>query len=267
MASPTRPDSSLQDATPAKQALESHEQALPWTWLEDKRHDDGDSFDRFCRLTREEKDRLMAWAVASTIKPQTDGSAPRTREYELAGAAAAVDIRRYWTPTATNYWGRTTKAHMVAVLGELTGGHGDHYAPMRKDALVATLERLFNNGDSAVSDAAKAAATRSYRPAWRSRQPPKHHRSVSSRLRRATRQPPAPTDLRIAITRVRPDPAVPSSFRSQIQKNRITDVLLLLRHRLHAPQLLLTWTAALMVVQEQARPGAVTSHRRIAVDT
>ncbi|MBK8209222.1 MAG: ParB/RepB/Spo0J family partition protein [Rhodospirillales bacterium] len=156
---PTRPESSRQDMTPAKQALAEHEQTLAWSWLEDA--GDDDAFVRFRALPRADKDRLMAWATAQLLRPQTSDH-PRTREFELAGGMAGTDVRKYWTPDAANYWGRTTRAHMLAVLDEL-GGNSRLHAPLRKDALVAIMDRLFNGADAVVSQAAKDAA-RSWLP-------------------------------------------------------------------------------------------------------
>ena len=47
---------------------------------------------------------------------------------------------------------------MLEVLDELTLGQARGYGTLRKDALVALLDRLFNRSEDAISVRAKAAA-------------------------------------------------------------------------------------------------------------
>ena len=61
---PTNPKSSLDDTPTAMQAMVHCKDSLNWTWLDDDGAVGPDAFTCFCTIARDDKDRLMAWAVA-----------------------------------------------------------------------------------------------------------------------------------------------------------------------------------------------------------
>ena len=70
-----------------------------------------EGFAALAALPTEEKQRLFAWCIAATLKPQLAIEDRADPVIEAAGRRLNVGFEDYWRPTAANYWGRVKKAH------------------------------------------------------------------------------------------------------------------------------------------------------------
>ena len=162
---------------------------------------------RFRRCQFEAKQRLFAWCIASTLKPQLAIEDRADPVIEAAGRRLAISFADYWRPTAANYWGRAKKAHGLAIGREILGDRWarDH-ADDKKPVLAAALETAFDlNKSSAL------------------------HRSRPSRARHRRRVAPARHGLwrRSRLHRRRSDPR-DTTRRTSLRRNRR-------RHRVGGP--------------------------------
>src|SRR5262249_4187766 len=115
--------------------------AFDWFNLDEPDH----SFAALAALPLEEKQRLFAWCVAATLKPQLAIEGRANPVIEAAGRRLGVGFEDYWRPTAANYWGRVKKAHGLAIGREILGERWarDH-ADDKKPVLAAVLETAFD---------------------------------------------------------------------------------------------------------------------------
>jgi ParB family chromosome partitioning protein len=138
------PRSSLNDltSTPADQLIESHGIALDLDWL---KLPPAQGFAVLVALPAEAKQRLFAWCIASTIKPQLAIEDRADPVLEAAGRRLAMPSADYWRPTAANYWGRAKKAHSLAIGKEILGDRwAREHADDKKPVLAAALEIAFD---------------------------------------------------------------------------------------------------------------------------
>jgi ParB family chromosome partitioning protein len=156
------PRSSLNDLhdTPAEGQLETHRSTLDLDWLS---LPPAQAFAALSALPFEAKQRLFAWCIAATLKPQLAIEHRADPVIEAAGRRLSVPFADYWRPTAANYWGRVKKAHSLAVGAEILGERWarDH-ADDKKAVLAAALEIAFdpvkNDACVSLSQAARDAA-------------------------------------------------------------------------------------------------------------
>jgi ParB family chromosome partitioning protein len=138
------PRSSLNDltGTRADRWLTTQKAILELDWLE---LPPAQGFAALAVLPREEKQRLFAWCIAATLKPQLAIENRADPVIEAAGCRLAVGFEDYWRPTAANYWGRAKKAHGLAIGREILGDRWarDH-ADDKKPVLAAALETAFD---------------------------------------------------------------------------------------------------------------------------
>ena len=136
--------SSLNDltGTGADRWLATQKAVLELDWLE---LPPAQGFAALAALPPEEKQRLFAWCIAATLKPQLAIENRADPIIEAAGRRLAVGFEDYWRPTAANYWGRAKKAHGLAIGRELLGDRWarDH-ADDKKPVLAAALETAFD---------------------------------------------------------------------------------------------------------------------------
>ena len=92
-----------------------------------------------------EKQRLFAWCIAASLKPQLAIEDRADPVLEGAGRRLSIGFEDYWRPTAANYWGRVKKAHGLAIGREILGERWarDH-ADDKKPVLAAALETAFD---------------------------------------------------------------------------------------------------------------------------
>ena len=97
----------------------------------------------------DDKQRLFAWCIASTLKPQLAIEDRADPVLEAAGQRLAIPFADFWRPTAANYWGRVKKAHGLGIGQEILGPRWarDH-AGDKKPVLAAALETAFDPAKS-----------------------------------------------------------------------------------------------------------------------
>ena len=164
-ATESQPRSSLNDlaGTGADGWLTTERQVLELGW---HKLPPADGFAALAALPIEEKQRLFAWCIAATLKPQLAIESRANPVIEAAGCRLAIGFEDYWRPTAANYWGRVKKAHSLAIGREILGDRWarDH-ADDKKPALAAALETAFDPQKSGACIALDQAA-RDHAAAW-----------------------------------------------------------------------------------------------------
>lgn len=157
--------SSLNDLadTGADRWLATHRAVLELDWLQ---LPPTQSFAALAALPPEEKQRLFAWCIAATLKPQLAIEDRADPVIECAGRRLTVGFEDYWRPTAANYWGRVKKAHGLAIGREILGERWarDH-ADDKKPVLAAALETAFDIQTNAAC-VALGQAERDTAAAW-----------------------------------------------------------------------------------------------------
>jgi ParB family chromosome partitioning protein len=143
-AAENEPRSSLNDlaGTGADRWLTTERQVLELDWL---KLPPAEGFAALAALPAGEKQRLFAWCIAATLKPQLAIEDRADPVIEAAGRRLGIGFEDYWRPTAANYWGRAKKAHSLAIGREILGERWarDH-ADDKKPVLAAALETAFD---------------------------------------------------------------------------------------------------------------------------
>jgi ParB family transcriptional regulator, chromosome partitioning protein len=143
-ATEAHPRSSLNDlsGTPADLWMETQGSVLEIDWL---KLPPAQGFEALAALPPVEKQRLFAWCIASTIKPQLSIEDHADPAFEAAGNRLNIGFEDYWRPAAGNYWGRAKKAHGLEIGREILGERWarDH-AGDKKPVLAAALEAAFD---------------------------------------------------------------------------------------------------------------------------
>ena len=164
-ATEANPRSSLNDlsGTPADQLIEAHGIAVDLDWL---KLPAVEAFAALAALPMESKQRLFAWCIASSLKPQLAIEHRADPALEAAGRRLAIPFADCWRPTAANYWGRAKKAHGLTIGREILGDRWarDH-ADAKKAVLAAALETAFDPAKSAACFGLEQAA-RDSAAAW-----------------------------------------------------------------------------------------------------
>jgi ParB family transcriptional regulator, chromosome partitioning protein len=138
------PRSSLNDlaGTAADRLLDAHRNALDLTWIE---LPPAERFEALSALPPDAKQRLFAWCIAATLKPQLAIEDRADPVIEAAGSRLAIPFADYWRPTAANYWGRAKKAHSLDIgRGTLGDRWARDHADDKKPVLAAALETAFD---------------------------------------------------------------------------------------------------------------------------
>jgi ParB family chromosome partitioning protein len=138
------PRSTLNDlsGTPADKLLEAQRKALAIDWLD---LEPAQAFAAMSALPSDAKQRLFAWCIAATLKPQLAIETLADPVIESAGWRLGIPFADYWRPTANNYWGRAKKAHGLAIGGEILGDRwAREHRDDKKPVLAAALEIAFD---------------------------------------------------------------------------------------------------------------------------
>jgi ParB family chromosome partitioning protein len=139
-----QPRSSMNDldGTGADRWLTTQRQVLELDWL---KLPPAEGFALLAALPPKEKQRLFAWCIAATLKPQLAIEGGADPVIEAAGCRLGIGFEDYWRPAAANYWGRVKKAHALAIGREILGERWarDH-ADDKKPVLAAALETAFD---------------------------------------------------------------------------------------------------------------------------
>jgi ParB family transcriptional regulator, chromosome partitioning protein len=131
----------VKEATAAGHAFEAIKKELPLAWLKPKA--EAEQFRAFTGLSDNQKLDLLAFCVASSLKPQL-ATGKEATAYELALSLTDAEVAGYWRPAAANYLSRITRDELLALGREVLG---EEWAQLRrsdkKGLLVAQLERAF----------------------------------------------------------------------------------------------------------------------------
>jgi ParB family transcriptional regulator, chromosome partitioning protein len=143
------PRCSLNDlsGTPADRWIEAQGAALDLDWL---KLPPAQGFAALAALPVDAKQRLFAWCIASTLRPQLAIEHRADPVLEAAGRRLQIPLADFWRPTAANYWNRAKKAHSLDIGRQILGERWarDH-ADDKKPTLAAALETAF---DPALSE-------------------------------------------------------------------------------------------------------------------
>jgi ParB family chromosome partitioning protein len=131
----------VKEPTPAANALKAIEVALPVAWLH---HDaEADQFQEFRKLTDTQKLDILAWSVATTVKPQL-ATGNEATACETALSLTAGDVAAYWRPTVANYLGRINRDQLLTLGRDLLGeAWSQSRSRLKKSEAAAELERAF----------------------------------------------------------------------------------------------------------------------------
>ncbi len=148
----------------ADKMLETLENDLCIDWMKLEQPED---FRAMSALPVEDKQALFAWATGLALKAQLASDNHPSAVIEELGMRMEVDVAACWRPTAANYWGTVTKAHIASVAKEIIGTEfADERAHEKKGEAAAAMELAFaeNAAEEAGLEAAVAFKTTSWLP-------------------------------------------------------------------------------------------------------
>jgi ParB family transcriptional regulator, chromosome partitioning protein len=136
-----------QQTTQAGDDIKAIKAALPLDWMQQPT--EVQQFDAFRTLADAEKQSLLAFCVAMTLKPSL---APAEGEHATAFDAAlsltGASVAAYWRPTKPNYFGRVTRDQLLAIGRDVLGEVWANAAwKDKKGYLADQLERDFSTPD------------------------------------------------------------------------------------------------------------------------
>ena len=135
-------------------------ETLPIDWVKDT--DDSVAFEQMRSLSEEEKRTLFAACVATTFKGQLTVDATASPEVETVVDDLEIDFEADFRPTVDNFWGRLTKARILAIAEETLGAEwAEAHSGDKKAVLAKAMELAFAAGDElpeGVSPEGRAAA-------------------------------------------------------------------------------------------------------------
>ena len=148
----------------ADRMLVALKEALPLDWMELEQPSD---FKAMCILPDEDKQALFAWAAATALEAQLSSDNRPSSVVEELGARMDVDVAACWRPTAANYWGSVTKAHIAAISKDtISDEFADERSAEKKPEAAAAMEQAFaeNAAEAAGLENAVAARTSRWLP-------------------------------------------------------------------------------------------------------
>lgn len=126
----------------AEKMLDAMKADLRLEWM---RHKQPEDFKALCQLPTEDKQALFAWATAYSVRAQLSTDDHANPIIENIGSRMEVNVEECWRPTAQNYWGTVTKAHIGKVAKDLIS---DDFAQERlsekKGEAAAAMETVFS---------------------------------------------------------------------------------------------------------------------------
>jgi ParB family chromosome partitioning protein len=129
------------EQTAAGEALKAIREGLPLAWLHQET--EAEQFQAFLGLSDKDKLDLLAWCVATSLKPQLSTGKEATA-CELALSLTDASMAAYWRPTRSNYLGRITRDQLLALGRELLGEQWSQARSRdKKGELADALERAF----------------------------------------------------------------------------------------------------------------------------
>ena len=123
------------------------------------------AFKRFRKQSKARRRECLIRALAALVDPMADDLKA------MLDGLIDLDVRRYWTPTAENFFGRVPAQYLETLWKDLTGLKPDHptittFKRLKKKEKAAKLETLFAAPDAqaalGLSATNQAALTRWY---------------------------------------------------------------------------------------------------------
>lgn len=145
---------------------------LDWT-----QHKQPHDFHALCALSMEDKQALFAWATAHALDAQLATDDRPNMIIEEIGTRMDVSVAECWRPTAANYWGTVTKAHIGAIAEDLIGGDfARERLSEKKGEAAAAMETVFSELAASTTDLDPSVLTKtiSWLPAGMAFQEPNH---------------------------------------------------------------------------------------------
>ena len=134
------------EAGKAFEAL-SDRSGLSMDWL--TMEDNAERLAAFMALPKKAKDKLVAHAVAQTLRIDVRGKPEQDALVELLG----VDFAAYWRPNADNYFGRLTKPQLLEQFGPVIGQEwSEWHDDAKKSAIVDSLDERFSEKPKSKDD-------------------------------------------------------------------------------------------------------------------
>jgi ParB family chromosome partitioning protein len=139
--------------------------ALPLKWL--KPQSEAARFEAFQSLSQEAKLDLLAYCVASTLKPKRPSSPDdEIAAYDIALAATEADVASYWRPTKDSYFGRVSREQLLATGGEVFDQLWlKSHATEKKASLAELLNRAFSDPERSGRPAEQVEKLKTWLPA------------------------------------------------------------------------------------------------------
>ena len=149
----------IEDTAPAKALADRHA-----GWQADMPRDVADLWGFIAALDQASVLALFAHCASLTVNAVKQPWERKPRAHETAGRLAtglALDMTAHWTPTARTYFGRVTKAHIVAAVREAVSDEAaDRITGMKKQPMAEAAEQLV------VATGWLPSLLRTERPAW-----------------------------------------------------------------------------------------------------
>lgn len=148
--------------TLAAKRLGAIEEKLPQKWLEPV--SEAERFAEFRKLTEDRKLALLAYCVASTLKPKLGPLQPdeiaKESAYDVTLSLTGASVAAYWRPTKDSYLGRMTRDQLLEIGKEVFGWQwADSWRNSKKAELVDKLDAAFANPDQHPADVAERLKT------------------------------------------------------------------------------------------------------------
>ncbi|WP_105441227.1 ParB/RepB/Spo0J family partition protein [Neorhizobium sp. T25_13] len=131
----------IEDTAAAKMLADRHA-----GWAADMPQNVGELWDFIAGLDQVSVMTLFAHCASLTVNALKLPSEQRPRAQRTAdklATALVLDMNQHWTPTVQTYFGRVTKAHILAAVREAVGDEAaDRIAAMKKQPMAEAAEQL-----------------------------------------------------------------------------------------------------------------------------
>lgn len=131
----------IEDTEAAKALADRHDR-----WAAQLPKSSSDLWDFIVALDHDSRMALFAHCAALTVFAVKVPWEKKPRAWATADTIATVvglDMARYWSPTARNYFGRVTKDRIISAVREAVGVEAaERIASMKKDAMAEAAEQL-----------------------------------------------------------------------------------------------------------------------------
>jgi len=142
--------------TTADRMLDALKESLNLDWLELEQPSD---FKEMCLLPAEDKQALFAFVASTALQEQLATDNRPSAVIEELGARMDVDVAACWRPTAANYWGTVTKAHIASVARDVIGNDfADERTSEKKAEAAAAMELAFSENAAEAAGLSKSVA-------------------------------------------------------------------------------------------------------------